>query len=123
MSEIVELDPRTPFLSQLESKAGPIVMLNIFRIDANDVEAFERHWAVAAAFMKIQKGFISQQLHRGLDDAPVYMNYGVWESAADLQAVFRSPQFQAMRDGYPKSAKATPYLFQMQAVPGICIGW
>jgi heme-degrading monooxygenase HmoA len=123
MSEIIEIDPRFTFIGQLQSTEGPIVMLNIFRIDQEDIDAFERHWAHTAAFMKQQDGFISQQLHRGLDGAAVYMNYGVWEYAGALRSVFQSDAFQALRGGYPKSAKATPFLFKAKAVDGICIGW
>ncbi len=122
MSTIKEIDKNVVFIDQLESSAAPIVMLNIFQVDENDLDAFLRHWAEAASFMKRQDGFISQQLHKGVGASLTFMNYGVWESVSALKKVFYSSEFGELRDTYPNSAVAMPHLFQTVSVPGNCVG-
>jgi quinol monooxygenase YgiN len=122
MSTIKEIDKNVLFTDQLESSAAPIVMLNIFQVDENDVDAFLRHWAVSARFMRSQNGFISQQLHKGVGASLTFMNYGVWESVSALKVAFYSSEFGELRNTYPNSAVAMPHLFQTVSVPGNCIG-
>lgn len=122
MTTIKEIDTQAPFSAQLEESAAPIVMLNIFQVAEDEVDAFLSHWAEAATFMKRQEGFISQQLHKGTGPSLTFMNYGVWESSSALKAVFYSKEFGELRESYPNSAVAMPHLFQTVAVPGNCIG-
>jgi len=71
--------------------------------------------------MKRQPGFISTQLHRAIGESPTYLNYAVWESTAAFRAAFTHPEFLAKLSTYPRSAVASPHLFQKVAVPGICV--
>ncbi|MBS9721975.1 antibiotic biosynthesis monooxygenase [Tianweitania sp. BSSL-BM11] len=115
------LDPAFPIQQQLGlSHEGPIVLGNLFTIDAADEDAFLAAWAVDAAYMKAQPGFISTQLHRALGSSPAYFNSAVWESLDAFRAAFTNPAFQAKLTDYPASAVASPHLFQRVAVPGIC---
>jgi heme-degrading monooxygenase HmoA len=115
------LDPACPIERQLAVDANPVVLVNIFTLDAADEQVFLAAWQADAAFMKRQPGFISTQLHRAVGESPTYLNYAVWDSTADFRAAFMQPGFRASLAAYPASAVASPHLFQKIAVPGICV--
>lgn len=121
MASLRPLDPTFPIQRQLGLDAGPVVLVNVFSLDAADEPVFMKLWQDDAAFMKRQPGFISTQLHRALGDSPTYLNYAVWESTAAFRAAFADPAFQAKLAAYPPSAVVSPHLFQPIAVPGICV--
>jgi heme-degrading monooxygenase HmoA len=115
------LDPAFPLQQQLElSEEGPVVLVNLFTLDAADEAAFLEAWAVDAAYMKARAGFISTQLHRALGSSPAYLNYAVWETLDAFRAAFGDPGFRAKLADYPASAVIAPHLFQRVAVPGVC---
>jgi len=115
------LDPAFPLQQQLElSEEGPVVLVNLFTLDAADEAAFLEAWAVDAAYMKARPGFISAQLHRALGSSPAYLNYAVWERLDAFRAAFGDPGFRAKLADYPASAVIAPHLFQRVAVPGVC---
>ena len=115
------LDPACPIERQLAVDARPIVLVNLFTLDATDEQTFLRVWQDDAVFMQRQPGFISTQLHRAIGPSPTYLNYAVWESNAHFRAAFSHPEFVAKLSAYPSSAVASPHLFQKVAVPGICV--
>ncbi|MBF8721807.1 antibiotic biosynthesis monooxygenase family protein [Pseudomonas guariconensis] len=120
MSLLKPLDDKFPIQQQLDVETGPVVLVNVFTMDAADETAFLTAWKNDAEFMKRQPGFIAAQLHRAIGDSPTYMNYAVWESTAAFRAAFTHPEFIAKLSTYPSSAVATPHLFQKVAVTGIC---
>ncbi len=115
MSLLKPLDEGFPIERQLGIEAAPVVLVNLFTLDAKDEQAFLDAWTADAAFMKRQPGFIATQLHRA-----IYLNYAVWESTEVFRAAFSHPEFVAKLSAYPSSAVASPHLFQKVAVPGIC---
>ena len=115
------LDPAFPIDRQIAIDATSIVLVNLFTLDKADEPAFLDAWQVDAAFMKLQPGFISTQLHRAIGESPTYLNYAVRESTADFRAAFTHPEFLAKLSAYPPSAVASPHLFQKVAVPGMCV--
>ena len=121
MAMLQTLDPAFPIERQLEIDTGPAVMINYFRVDRADEEAFLKAWAADHAFMSKQPGFIFTQLHRAIGESPTYLNYAVWESVAQYRAAFTNPEFRATLEDYPASTTATPHLFQKVAVPGACV--
>jgi heme-degrading monooxygenase HmoA len=121
MPQMRPLDPAFPIDRQVALDAGPVVLVNLFTLDAADEQAFLKGWQDDAAFMKRQPGFISTQLHRAVGDNPTYLNYAVWESNTHFRAAFTHPEFRAKIADYPASAVASPHLFQKVAVPGICV--
>ena len=121
MSHMRPLDPAFPIERQLAVDAAPVVLVNVFTLDKADQQTFLQVWQDDAAFMKMQPGFISTQLHRAIGESPTYLNYAVWESTALFQAAFTHPEFRAKISAYPSSAVASPHLFQKVAVPGICV--
>ncbi|SOE66491.1 Antibiotic biosynthesis monooxygenase [Burkholderia sp. OK233] len=115
------MDPAFPIQSQLAIDASPVVLINVFTLEAPDEQIFLQAWQDDAAFMKRQPGFISTQLHRAIGESPTYLNYAVWESTADFRAAFTHPEFVAKLSAYPASAAVSPHLFQKVSVSGICV--
>lgn len=120
MPHMKPLDERFPIQQQLAIDAGPVVLVNVFILDAADEAVFLQTWADDAQFMKRQPGFISTQLHRAIGDSPTYLNYAVWESTADFRSAFTQPEFMAKLAAYPSSAVVQPHLFRKIGVAGIC---
>ena len=116
-----EMDERTTYMEQLQADDGPVVLINQFNLEPDDVEAFLDVWADDAAYMKAQPGFISTQLHRGTAGSTTFVNVALWESAQALGAAFASPEFQRAVDRYPENAVAAPHVFERVAVPGVCV--
>ncbi len=120
MSLMKPLDEKFPIQRQLGIEAAPVVLINVFTLDAADEPVFLDAWKDDAEFMKRQPGFISTQLHRAIGESPTYLNYAVWESTEAFRAAFTHPEFIAKLSAYPSSAVAAPHLFQKVAVTGIC---
>jgi heme-degrading monooxygenase HmoA len=121
MSLMRPLDPAFPIERQVALDAGPVVLVNVFTLEPADEQTFLESWQDDAAFMKQQPGFISTQLHRAIGESPTYLNYAVWESTTHFRAAFTHPEFRAKISAYPRSAVASPHLFQKVAVPGVCV--
>ncbi|WP_439576995.1 antibiotic biosynthesis monooxygenase family protein [Elioraea sp.] len=121
MSLLRPLDPVFPIERQLAIDASPVVLVNVFTLDAADEQRFLQAWQDDALFMKRQPGFISTQFHRAIGESPTYLNDAVWESTMAFRAAFTHAEFAAKLSTYPSSAVASPHLFQKVAVPGICV--
>lgn len=120
MVAMTPLDPAFPIQQQLESDAGPAVLVNLFTVDPGDQEALVDAWANDAQWMKQQPGYISTQLHKAVGESSMYLNYAVWESVADFRAAFSNPEFKNALGHYPSSAVTSPHLFEKIAVPNCC---
>jgi len=59
-----------------------LVLVNIFHVAEADIPALLKAWKSDANWMKRQPGYISTQLHQGIGDSTVFMNYALWESVA-----------------------------------------
>ena len=90
MPRMRPLDPAFPIDRQIALETGPVVLVNVFTLDAEDEQSFLKTWQDDAAFMKRQPGFISTQLHRAVGDSPTYLNYAVWESNAHFRAAHKN---------------------------------
>ena len=121
MLQFRPLDPSFPIDRQIGMDASPVVLVNSFTLDRADEAAFLKIWQEDAAFMKMQPGYISTQLHRAIGESPTYMNYAIWESTAHFRAAFTNPEFQLKLSAYPASVVATPHLFETIAVQGVCV--
>lgn len=121
MPQLRPLDPDFPIMNQLGVDASPTVLVNIFKVDAADVDALLAAWAHDAAWMKQQPGFISTQLHSAVGDSHVFMNYAVWESVDHFRQAFTNPTFQQALAAYPDSAIVSPHLFQKMTVANLCV--
>lgn len=117
-----EMDRHVTYAEQLGAADDePIQLINVFTMDAPDVQSFLEVWADDSAYMKRQPGFIRAQLHRGTGGSTTFVNVATWESAAALRAAFSAPEFQAAVARYPQSVEAAPHVCTTVAVPGICI--
>lgn len=120
MSILKLMDEKFPIERQLAVEAAPVVLINLFALEAADEARFLEVWKDDAEFMKRQPGFISTQLHRAIGDSLTYLNYAVWESTEAFRAAFTHPDFLSKLGAYPSSAVASPHLFQKVGVAGIC---
>ena len=120
MLQLRPMDTQVPIFNQLGAEAAPVILINVFTVDAADVPALLKAWEADANWMKQQAGYISTQLHRGIAGSCVFLNYAVWESVARFRAAFTHPDFQNALGAYPSSAVASPHLFSRVAVPNLC---
>lgn len=121
MPQFVEMDRHVSLFEQMDEQVGSVILINTFTVEPEEAEQLQEAWALDAAFMKQQPGFISTQLHRGIGGSSVFFNYAVWESVEDFKRAFSNPEFQSKMANYPQSAAASPHLVKKVAVPGICV--
>ena len=126
MAKFVEMDYRVKFKDQIEEKIiGSVILINKFNVEPNKVEQFLKDWGDDAINFKQQPGFISAQLHKGIGQSSVFINYAVWESMEHYkQAINRmlfTPESQSPLLKYDDdSLIISPHLFKKVVVPGIC---
>jgi heme-degrading monooxygenase HmoA len=121
MPRLVEMDRHVTVFQQMEDTAGPVVLINKFDVESDDVDRFLAAWAADARVMKRQPGFISTQLHRGIAGSCVFLNYAVWQSTEDFKRAFANPEFQSKMKDYPSSTVGSPHLFRKIAVADVCV--
>lgn len=114
------LDPDFPIEQQLGVETGPIVLVNLFTVEAADQDALVEAWKEDALWMKRQQGYISTQLHKAIGESSMYLNYAIWDSVADFRTAFSNPEFQKALSHYPSSAVTAPHLFEKVAVTNCC---
>jgi len=120
MVDFKPLDENFPIAKQLGVEAGPVVLVNIFTVDAEDQDALVAAWQDDALFMKKQPGYISTQLHKAVGASSMYINYAIWESVSHFRSAFSDPEFQKALSHYPSSAVTAPHLFDKFAVGDCC---
>ena len=122
MLQLRPLDESVPIFRQLDDNVSPVILVNIFNVAETDIPALITAWEADANWMKMQPGYISTQLHRGIAGSTVFMNYAIWESVAYFRAAFNHPDFKSALEQYPDSAVASPHLFTRCSVPNLCVG-
>ena len=123
MLKHVEMDPRQKLADQYADLSNePVILINLFDVDPADAEHFKRAWAEDAAFFKRQPGYISAQLHHGIGNSSMWLNYAVFESTRQFGDTNLQPEFGLLRGVYPDSATTHPNLFRRVRVPSICVG-
>ena len=121
MIEMNEMDDSVTLQQQLSEEVGPVILINQFKVRPEDSEQLIKAWAADAAIFKLQPGFISAQLHRGIGGSGVFINLAVWQSVADFRQAFSQPEFRKSLEAYPRGTIASPHLFQKISVPNICV--
>jgi heme-degrading monooxygenase HmoA len=121
MVKIVEMDETVTLDQQMGYEVSPVILINKFNVNPDDVDSFLEAWTADAAFFKQQPGFISTQLHRGIGGSCVFINYAVWESTAHFRKALSQPEFFDALKNYPPSSVGSPHLFEKVAVPNICV--
>lgn len=123
MLKHIELDPTCSLEEQFSDiSKQTTILINLFDVDPEDQEAFKIAWQKDAEFFKRQPGYISAQLHQGIQNSRMFLNYAVFENTAAFAATTKQPEFGPLRGGYPDSATAHPHLFRRVAIPLICVG-
>jgi heme-degrading monooxygenase HmoA len=121
MAKFIEMDDHVKFSSQLEEDVGPIVFVNKFTVNPEGVDEFLKAWEADATYFKSQAGLISAQLHKGIGGSGTFINYAVWESAAQLKKAVNNTDLQTRLSKYPASTVISPHILKKVAVPGICM--
>ena len=73
--KLVEMDEKVTFVEQMDEDAGPVMQINKFNVDPDEVDEFLKAFAATAEVLKRQPGYISAQLHRGIAGSCVFLNY------------------------------------------------
>ena len=124
MAKFVEMDESNTLKDQMESQeTEPVILINKFNVRSDEVNEFLKMLEEDATQFKKQAGFISAQLHKGIGNSTVFVNYAVWESLNHFKnAVDKvmGPDPQSLLNKYPKSLVVSPHLFKKVSVPGIC---
>lgn len=121
MVKIVEMDDKITIEKQLDEDVGPIVVMNKFNVDLQEVDEFLKIFAKTTETFKQQPGFISAQFHRGIAGSTTFVNYVVWESAAHFKQAFNRPEFRSNMASVLPNTVMSPHIFKKVAVPGICV--
>jgi heme-degrading monooxygenase HmoA len=114
------MDPAFPIERQLAETQAPVILINLFTVAEQDIDALLAAWTHDANWMKRQPGYISTQLHRAIGGSCLFLNYAVWESVEHFRNAFTHPEFISALGGYPSSAVAEPHLFTRLAIPNLC---
>jgi heme oxygenase (mycobilin-producing) len=93
---------------------GPITLINVFEIRADDIDRFLQEWRERAQFLGTQPGFRSLRLHRALnpDSRFQLINVAEWDSAEALDAA-------TAQDVFKKSTRRAMHDFAVAAHPAI----
>jgi quinol monooxygenase YgiN len=121
MVKIIEMDENVTLKSQLEEDVGPVILLNKFTVQPEDVDQFLKAFTEITKMLKQQPGFISAQLHRGIGDSSIFFNYGVWESAEHFKRAFNRPKYRSSIADVLPNTTMSPHLFKKVTEPGICV--
>jgi Antibiotic biosynthesis monooxygenase len=98
MSKFVEMDEKVTLSAQMEENIGPVILINKFNVNPEDVDQFLRKWTADAAIFKQQPGFISAQLHRGIGGSGAFLNYALASPISiPFLTVIYLPPFVAFR--------------------------
>ena len=127
MTKLVEMDEKVKFKEQIEEKEidGQVILIDKFNVEPNKIEQFLKDWREDASKFKQQPGFISTQLHKGIDKSSVFINYAAWNSIehykeAVNKIIFNSESQSGLLKYDDDSLVISPHLFKKVAVPGIC---
>jgi quinol monooxygenase YgiN len=122
MVKLVEFDEKVKLAQQMDEDVGPVILINKFNVNPEEVDQFLKVFAAATTEMlKQQPGYISAQLHRGIAGSCTFVNYAVWESTEHFNQAVSSSNFQSSLADLPPSTVMSRHLFRKVAVPGICV--
>jgi quinol monooxygenase YgiN len=121
MVKFIEFDEKVTLAQQMDEGVGPVILLNKFNVNPEEVDQFLKVFAATTEIMKQQPGYISAQLHRGIAGSCTFVNYAVWESSEHFKRAVSSPNFQSSLADLPPSTVMSRHLFRKVAVPGICV--
>lgn len=125
MAKLVEMDERASIFTQMdkgENTKGSVILINKFSVAPDEIEQFLKGWETEAEKFRQQPGYISTQLHRGIGESGIFINYAVWESVSHFKkAVSNVIDPKDPVSAFPPSTIVSPHLFKKVAVPGLCV--
>jgi quinol monooxygenase YgiN len=110
MINLVEMDEKVTFSKQMDENVGPVIQINKFSVNPEEIDQFLKWFSTIAEIMRQQPVYISAQLHHGIADSSVFFNYEVWESAEHFKRAVNSPNFQSNLADLPPSTVMSPHL-------------
>lgn len=124
MAKLVEMDERASIFTQMdkgENTKGSVILIK-FSVAPDEIEQFLKGWETEAEKFRQQPGYISIQLHRGIGESGIFINYAVWESVSHFKkAVSNVIDPKDPASAFPPSTIVSPHLFKKVAVPGLCV--
>jgi heme-degrading monooxygenase HmoA len=100
---------------------GPVTLINVFEVPAEQVEAFIAQWRIRAEIMAAAPGFRDTRLHRAVSPQARFqlVNVAHWDSQAQLDAAQSSRAFQdrlrALRADPEPRFSANPTVYEVVA--------
>lgn len=120
MATFANIDPENSFLSQLEHNVGPIVLMDTLVVPNGQHAEVLAIWEKDSHLMKSQPGFLSAQLHKGIENSNIILNIATWESTEALRTAYKQDVFQKTLDEYPQGTIIYQHIVQKVAVRNIC---
>lgn len=120
MLNLRPLDPACPIDQQLQSRADPVDLENLFSVAEADISALMPAWKKDAHRMKQQAGSLFTQLHHAIGGGHMFINHALWDPVDSFRAAFTHPDFVSALPPCPSSAMAQPHRFARVAVPNLC---
>jgi heme-degrading monooxygenase HmoA len=100
----------------IDSAASVVTLINVFETTAEKQAELVRLLEQATLeVMKRQPGFVSANIHRGLDGKHV-ANYAQWKSKEDFERMLKNPEAQQHMGKANALAKAAPVLYTVASV-------
>jgi heme-degrading monooxygenase HmoA len=100
----------------IEASANVVTLVNVFETtpDKQDelIQLLER---ATVEVVKHQPGFVSANIHRGLDGKHV-ANYAQWKTKDDFERMLKNPEAQHHMGKANALAKAAPVLYRVASV-------
>jgi heme-degrading monooxygenase HmoA len=102
--------------------AGPITVINVFEVPAEQVGEFIARWRARAEIMAAAAGFRDTTLHQAVSPQARFqlVNIAHWDSQADLEAAQGSGAFQdrirALREDPQLRFSAYPARYEIAAI-------
>jgi quinol monooxygenase YgiN len=125
MAKLVEMDEQASIFDQMnkeEDVKGSVILINKFSVAPDEIDQFLKGWVTEAEKFKRQPGYISTQLHRGIGESGIFINYAVWESVTHFKkAVTNVIDPQDPVSAFPPNTTVSPHLFKKIAVSGLCV--
>lgn len=106
-------------MTTISADKACVTLVNVFTVAPERQQALlDLLIEATQAVMRRQPGYLSANIHRGLDGTRV-VNYAQWRSRADFEAMLANPECQAHLRAAGQMAEAAPYLYEVIATDAV----
>jgi len=103
-------------MTEISKNSHVFTVINVFTVEPEKQQALLDTLATTAEqFMKKVPGFVSQNVHKGLDGT-VVANYVQWSSQEAYHAMLENPEAQSHIDKAAKEGKSEHHFYQVYSV-------